>query len=566
MKFSQMPYERPVLEELKTGFEMLLAHFKAAKSADECFAVYKEYEVLFSEKHRTLGTLAFIRNSLDTTDEFYDGEMAFWDEAVPELGEVLQEFTSALLVSPFRADMEAKWGSLVFKNAEIALKTFSPAIVEDLQKENALRTEYGKLIASAQIEFDGKTLTLAQLKPYLESPGRAVRKAAHAASAAWHMDKADKLDSIFDEMVKVRTSMAKKLGYDNFVELGYYRMTRNCYDKDMVAKFRDGVAKHIVPIVMKLMKEQAVRIGVDAIKVYDEDFKYPDGNAKPKGTAEDIFAHAKKMYSELSTETGEFLDFMIENELFDVHTRPGKSAGGYMVKLPAYRSPFIFANFNGTSGDVDVLTHEVGHAYAAHLAWDIEPAMLQDEPPETGEIHAMAMEYFAWPWMEGFFGEQTQKYLQSHLAGALTFLPYGAMVDEYQHGIYENPDMTPAQRNEYWLTLEAKYRPWLDLTDTPYNGEGRRWQSQGHIYEDPFYYIDYCLAQIVALGFWAQSQKNYKAAWEKYRKLAALAGTKTFVELVAEAGLPTPFETDNIKVVADAATDWLDKRKCAGQA
>ncbi|MCL2406263.1 MAG: M3 family metallopeptidase, partial [Defluviitaleaceae bacterium] len=224
-------------------------------------------------------------------------------------------------------------------------------------------------------------------------------------------------------------------------------------------------------------------------------------------------------------------------------------------------SPFIFANFNGTSGDVDVLTHEVGHAFAAHLAWDIEPAILQVATLETCEIHATALEYLTWPWMEGFFGVQTDKYYESHLTVALSFLPYGAMVDEYQHHIYENPEMTPAQRNEYWLTLESKYRPWLDLTDTPYHGEGRQWQSIAHIYEDPFYYIDYCLSFIVALGFWAESQEDAKAAWAKYRKLTALAGTKTFVELIAEAGLPTPFETDNIKVVADAAIAWLDKRK-----
>jgi len=559
MKFSQMPYERPILSELKSGFEDLLARFKGAKSADECFAVYREYENLFSEKHRTPGTLQFIRHSLDTTDEFYNGEMEFWDEAVPELEGVLQEFTAALLASPFRADIEAKWGSLVFKNAEIRLKTFTPAIVEDLQKENALRREYGMLMASAQIEFDGKTMTLTEMDAYSEDPDRAVRKAAHAAHTAWRMCNADKLDSIFDDMVKTRTDMAKKLGYENFVELGYYRMIRNCYDKEMVAKFRDGVAKHIVPIVTELKKAQAKRIGVDTIKVYDDNFRYPDGNAKPKGTADDIFAHAKKMYRELSDETGEFLDFMIENELFDVHTRPGKAGGGFMTKLPAYRSPFIFANFNGTSRDVDVFTHEVGHAFAAHLAWDIEPAVLQDTPPETGEIHAMAMEYLTWPWMEGFFGEQTDKYCESHLSDLLSFLPYGVMVDEYQHYAYENPEMTPPQRNEYWLTLEAKYRPWLDLADTPYHGEGRQWQSQPHIYNDPFYYIDYCLAQIIALVFWAESQRDHKAAWEKYRKLTALAGTKTFVELVAEAGLPAPFETDNIKMVADAAKNYVNR-------
>ena len=560
MKFSQMPYERPVFEEVEAKLKDMLARFKSASTAEEAFAVFKEYDE-YTNDVDTTSTLAFVRNSLDTNDEFYDAEVEFWDETEPKLEEITQEFTAALLASPFRKDMEAAWGSLMFVNAEIELKTFKPEIVSDLQEENTLQTEYDKLIASAQIEFDGKTLTLAQIYPYYENPDRAVRKAAHEAVAAWFLSKAQQLDDIYDKLVKVRTTMAKKLGYKNFVELGYYRMTRNCYDKDMVAKFREGVEKHIVPIITKLKAAQAKRIGVDTIKVYDAEFNYPDGNAKPQGTADDIIAHGQKMYHELSPETAEFIDVMLENELFDVLTRPGKSAGGYCTSLDKYKSTFIFANFNGTSTDVDVFTHEVGHALASYVAKDIYPTDLQNTPQETSEIHSMAMEFFTWPWMEGFFGPQTEKYYDSHLSGSLSFLPYGVMVDEFQHHIYENPDMTPAQRNAYWLELEAKYRPWLDLKDTPFNGEGRRWQNQLHLYVVPFYYIDYCLAGIVALSFWALIQKDSKQAWEKYMRLLGFAGTKTFVELLDDAGLPTPFEPDNIKAIADAATAWLDGRK-----
>jgi len=560
MKFSQMPYERPVYEVLNAKLRELLERFKGAGSLDECIAAYKEYDEFFAEGDTT-ATLAFIRNSLDTTDEFYDKEVEFWNETMPKLEEVINDFTGALLESPFRKELEAKWGSVMFLNAEIERKTFKPEIVEDLQAENTLVTEYDKLIASAQIEFDGKTLTLAQISPYGEHPDRNIRKAAHKATTDWMNSNAAKFDEIYDKMVKVRAGMAKKMGYENFVELGYYRMGRNCYDKDMVAKFRDGVAKYIVPIVTGFKKAQAQRIGVDVIKYYDQFFEYPDGNAKPVGTPDDIFAHAKKMYHELSPETGELVDSMMDNELFDVLTRPGKSSGGYCSTIPKYKVPFIFANFNGTSGDIDVFTHEVGHAYAAHLAFGTFPSALQEYSNETAEIHSMAMEFFCWPWMEGFFGNQTEKYYNMHLSGALTFLPYGVMVDEFQHTIYEKPEMTPAQRNAYWLELEAKYRPWLDLTDTPFHGEGRRWQHQGHIFSDPFYYIDYCLAQIIALSFWAENQKEPKAAWAKYRRLTGFAGTKTFVELVADAGLPTPFEADNVKTVADAATAWLDSRK-----
>ena len=559
MKFSQIPYKRPSFEEMESTLNGLLERFKNASSVDEAVGVYKEYDDYTNDIDDT-ATIAFIRNSMDTNDEFYDGEVEYWDETEPMLEEIMQEFTKALLTSKYRAELEEKWGSLLFVNAEIDLKTFNSEIVSDLQEENALSTKYDKLKASAQIEFDGKTLTLEEFQPYFENPDRNIRKAAQAAHDEWFLSNSDKLEDIFDKMVKVRTTIAEKLGYENFVELGYYRMTRNCYDKDMVAKFREGVLKHIVPIVVKLKKQQANRIGVETIKPYDQDFFYPDGNAKPVGTEDDTVNHGRKMYHELSNETRELIDFMLENELFDILTRPGKSSGGYCSMMPKIKYPFIFANFNGTSGDVDVFTHEVGHALAFYTAKDIFPTAMQYAPEETSEIHSMAMEFFTWPWMEGFFGDKTERYYDSHLSGALTFLPYGVMVDEFQHLIYENPDMTPKERNECWARLEAKYRPWLDMKEVPFYSDGRRWQRQLHIYTDPFYYIDYCLAGIIALCFWAEIQKDSKLAWEKYMRLLSFAGTKTFVEIIKDVGLPTPFEPDNIKAIADIATAWLNSK------
>ena len=555
-----MPYKRPEYEEANAKLEELLNSFKTAKTAKEAFAAYEEYDK-YGSFLSTMFCLAEIRHTIDTKDEFYAAEQEYSDEVLPKLQPAIKEFSKALLESPFRAELEAKWGNLMFLNTEIELKTFKPEIVADLQEENRLSTEYDKLIASAEIDFDGKKLTLSQIRPYHENPDREMRKASMEAAGNWYMANAGQLDNIFDELVKVRTRIAKTLGYDSFTQLGYYRMKRNCYDMDMVAKFRQGVIEHIVPVVKKLKAAQAKRIGVDALKIYDDLFEYPDGNAKPQGSPDDIFAHGKKMYQELSKETAEFFDFMLDKELFDVLSKPGKAAGGYCATLPDYKSPFIFANFNGTSGDIDVLTHEAGHAYAAYVARDIYPSALQEYSMETAEIHSMAMEFFTWPWMEGFFGEQTQKYYYSHLSNALSFIPYGTMVDEFQHHIYDNAEMNSAERNKLWLELEAKYRPWLDLEGSPFYGEGRRWQAQLHIYVIPFYYIDYCLAQIMALCFWAENQKDNKSAWDKYRRLIGFAGTKTFLELITDAGLPTPFEAANLKIVSDAATEWLDNQE-----
>jgi len=556
-KFSQMQYSRPELEETNAKYEALLNNFKAAKTADECFAVYKEINSL-NEVVDSMMTLAEIRNSLDTNDEFYSDETDYLDEIEPELEEVLQEISKAMLESPFRKDMEAAWGKLMFTNKEMELKTFSPEIIEDLQEENELCSEYSDLMASAAIEFDGKTLNLSELAAYYQNPDRKLREAALRANSDWYIKNSGEFDKLFDSIVKVRTRMATKLGYKSFTELGYYRMQRTSYNQEMVAKFREGIVKYIVPLVAQLKAEQAKRICMPNISIIDNEYAYPDGNPMPKGTPEEIFAHGKKMYAELSDETKEFFDFMLENELIDVLTRPGKEVGGYMTTIPIHKASFIFANFNGTSADIDVLTHEAGHSYAGYVARDLYPLELQDGSQDIAEIHSMSMEFLTYPWMEGFFGEDTKKYYHYHLSNAITFLPYGCMVDEFQHLIYEKPEMTPGERNKVWLTLEKKYRPWLDDANIPRWAEGRVWQAQMHIYEDPFYYIDYCLAQVVALNFLELSQKDHKNAWAKYKKLLDAGYSKTFVELVADSELVNPFESDNLKQIATTVVARLE--------
>lgn len=556
MKFSQMKYTRPDIEETKAEYLRHIEALEQASTGKDAIDTYLKADEFFGHI-ATMAALAVIRHSLDTTDAFYDAENNYLDENLPLLRELGQRFELALLHSPHRGEMEKRFGKLLFQNIEISLKTFTPEMVEDLQTENRLTSEYDKLIASAEIEFDGKTFTLAQLAPYHQDPDRAVRKASMLARADWFASHAAELDRLFDELVQTRHRMAQKMGYDNYIELGYYRMTRNCYDKEMVASFREGVRRYLVPLAAKLKAGQAQRLNVPGLTVYDDPIGFPSGNAKPKGTPEEIFEAGRRMYHELSPQTAEFIDFMLENELFDVLTRKGKSGGGYCSSLPDYKSPFIFANFNGTSGDIDVLTHEAGHAYADYQSRELRPSALREYTYETAEVHSMSMEFFTWPWMEGFFGDDTAKYRLGHLAGALTFIPYGTMVDEFQHEIYANPKMTPAERNALWLKLEGIYRPYLD-NDFPFYGEGRRWQAQSHIYSVPFYYIDYCLAQTTALCFWRESQTDFKAAFEKYQKFVGFAGTRTFVSCIEGAELPTPFDPITMDRVAAAAAQWLE--------
>jgi len=384
-------------------------------------------------------------------------------------------------------------------------------------------------------------------------------KKASEAKFGFFAEHEEEFDRIYDELVKVRTEIAKELGYNNFVELAYYRMSRTDYNAEMVANFRDQVKEYIVPLANKLRKRQQERIGVDTLKFYDEGFKFVSGNATPKGSPEWIIDNGKQMYSELSTETDEFFTFMNENQLMDLVAKKGKASGGYCTFIENYKAPFIFSNFNGTSGDIDVLTHEAGHAFQVYSSRSFEIPEYSWPTYEACEIHSMSMEFFTWPWMELFFQEETDKYKFSHLSGALLFLPYGVAVDEFQHFVYENPEATPAERKQAWKEIEEKYLPHRDYDGNEYLEKGGFWQRQGHIYESPFYYIDYTLAQICAFQFWKKSQENHEEAWKDYIHLCKQGGSKSFTGLVKEANLISPFDEGCVASVIDTIQAWLDQ-------
>lgn len=556
MKFSEMPYrrvEKAVLDQISRLTERLTC----ASSAEEAEKIFMESEAISTEV-QTMMNLCYIRSTIDTTDEFYAAEQEYNDELTPLLTEKSQEFSKALCASPFRRELEKKWGTLLFTNAELSMKGFAPELVPLLQEENALTSQYQKLYASAKIDFDGKVLTVAQLAPYKQSADRAVRKAAYEAEGSFFDANREQFDEIYDKLVKNRTAQAKKLGYENYLELGYIRLNRNCYGPADVAQFRRQVVESMVPVVAEIKKAQAKRIGIADMKFYDDNFFYPDGNAAPQGTPEELLAAGEKMYTEMSPETAEFAKLLFGNELFDVLAKPGKAPGGYCTSLPAYKAPFIFSNFNGTAGDVDVLTHEAGHAFADYVAARTIPILDLRSPTMEGcETHSMSMEFFTAPWHRLFFKEQTEKYEVSHAEDALIFIPYGSMVDHFQELMYTHPEMTPEERNETWLKLERQYRPYLDFEDLPFYSRGAGWQRQLHIYQYPFYYVDYCLAQSMALQFWMESVKDWNAAWKKYLKFVGLGGTRTFVDLIRESGLLSPLDDGSIAKIVEPVSKWL---------
>ena len=555
--FQQFTYERPNMEEIKTKFEQLMQDFEVAQTKEIQSDVINAWNTL-ANHYATQQNLAYVRATIDTTDAFYQAERDFFDEQGPNFEEMQSIYYKHLVASKFRTQLEEEWGSQLFDLAQNAVKAFSPAILPLMQRENKLTSAYQKLVASAQIEFDGQTLTLAQLGPYVESTDRQVREAANKARFGFYEQHQAEFDRIYDELVKTRDEMAKTLGYQNFVELGYVRMNRIDYDAAMVKKFRDQVRDEIVPVATKLYERQAKRIGVDALKYHDEGLSFLTGNATPQGDAEWIVENAQKMYHELSPETAAFFDVMVNQQLMDLVAKKGKEGGGYCTFIEDYNVPFIFSNFNGTSGDIDVLTHEAGHAFQVYSSRNIGIPEYLWPTYESCEIHSMSMEFFTWPWMELFFKEQTEKYKFAHLSGALLFLPYGVAVDEFQHAVYENPTMTPAERHAKWKEIEAIYLPHRDYDGVDYLEQGAFWQRQQHIYASPFYYIDYTLAQICAFQFWKRSRENFEEAWKDYLHLCGLGGSMSFTKLVAAANLNSPFEDGTVAGVIDSIETYLN--------
>lgn len=556
-----MKYIRPDIHAMEDNFKTLTKSFAKAGSLDEAVKVLGDINMIRNE-FESLKVIAFINYTIDTNNKTYSDEQDFFDNNSPLFTECVNNFYRELLKSKFKEQLETKFGRQLFSVAEFTMKSFDHKIVEDLQKENHMCSEYTELKASAKIMFEGKERNLQELEPFMESSDREVRKKAFDAYWKFFSGKSEEFDTLYDKLVSLRNDMALKLGYKNFVELGYVRMKRADYDYKMVEEFRKNIRKYFVPLALKLRQKQTKRIGVDKLMVYDIFLQFKSGNAVPKGDPEWVINNGKKMYHELSPQTSEFYDYMMNNDLMDVYSRKGKADMGYCEFISTYKSPFIFANMNGTDDDITVLTHEAGHAFQSYCNRNFEIPEYFYPTMESCEIHSMSMEFLTYPWMNLFFKEDNDKFKYTHLNGTVNFLPYGVLVDEFQHRVYENPSATPKERKSMWRELEKIYMPHLNYGDNEFLESGGRWQKQGHIYEMPFYYIDYCLAQICALQFWSKAihsgNGEYKNALEDYIKLCEAGGSMSFLELLKIANLESPFEEGVIKKLANEIEEYIN--------
>ena len=560
-KFNDIKYVRPDFKGNKVKLNELLKQYEEAASYEEQKKIYLEFSKIRYEMAE-MEVVASIRNTINTADEFYDKEMSVIRKEGSELQDVWEKATKLRIESKFRKEFDEEFGPLLNYDAEKQLILMNPVIVPESVEEGDICQEYSKTVASCKTDFRGEECNFYGLLKHMQSTDRQERKEAFEAWAKMYEEVSGKLDGFYDKLIELRCRQAEKLGIKDYTDMAYLAMQRYDYTKDDVAVFRDQVVKYVVPAANKLYEEQAERLGLDKIKFYDEDLVFPEGNAVPIGTKDELVEKASKMYHELSKETGEFFDFMTKYELFDLETKPNKHMGGYMTFLPVSRAPFIFSNFNGTSADVDVLTHEAGHAFQGYIGSRTLPLIdMSSSTSEVDEIHSMSMEHFTYPWMESFFGENADKYRYSHLTEALKTIPYLVAVDEFQHEVFKNPSMSAMDRRKVWHSLEEKYLPWRDYDGNKFLSEGGFWMQKQHIFLYPFYYVDYALAETCAFQFYVRSLNNKDKAWNDYLNLCKAGGSKGYFELLKVADLENPFKAGTLKNTIDEIVKQIEVLK-----
>ena len=530
---------------------------KNAASYEEAKAAYFDFESIMSDL-RDAYTIVSIRHTVDTRDKFYDDENEFLSEAFPELSPYTVAFSNALYDGKFKADFEKEFGKQLLSMIELERKSFSEKNIPLQQKEAKLCNEYEKIIASAEIDFDGEKRNLYGVMKYFEDEDREVRKAAWKKYEEFFASHEKRFEEIWDELIKVRNEQGRNLGFENFIPLGYMQQGRTDYNAADVASFREQVKEELVPLCSKLYEAQAKRLNLDKVRVYDENCVFADGNATPIGNDDELVEIAREMYKDMSKETGEFIDFMIDHELLDLKNKPGKASTGYMTSILKYKAPFVFSCFNGTIGDIQVLTHELGHAFAGYEAMRNQPiADYYSESTDIAEIHSMSMEQFAYPYAEKFFGDKADKFRFQHLQEAITFVPFGVAVDEYQHIVYAHPELTPKERTAEWKKLEAKYMPWRDYDGMEFFGRGGWWYHKIHIFLYPFYYINYTLTTMGAMEFKKKMREDKTSAWNDYMNLCKVGGSKSYLETLAYANLSDPFKPGSVKKAISFAKEIL---------
>lgn len=557
-KFKDLQYERPSAETTEAALKEQLSAFRNAADYSEAKAAFLKRQDIMAE-FRTMQVIASIRSNMNTADEFYRAEEDYFNTVTPKLSVVLKEFNEAVAAGTFRSEFEKEYGEQLFRLLDADIRTNSEDIVGEKIEEAKISSEYMRTAASCKTMFRGEECNFYGLLKHMLSTDREERKEAMIAWADLYESASADLEDQYARLCALRRTEAEKLGFGSYIDMVYMARHRFDYTSADIEKFREAVRTYIVPVASKIHEAQRKRLGVEKLEYYDEQLAFPQGNSTPDKDTQGMVDAAQKMYRELSPETGEFFDFMVEHELFDLETRPNKHLGGYCTSLMKYKAPFIFSNFNGSSADTEVLTHEAGHAFEGYVASRVqELTEYRHSTSEVNEIHSMGMEFFTDPWYSLFYPEgEGDRYRYEHLADSLENITYLVSVDEFQHRVFEGEQPDAAGLRKIWKDIENKYMPWRSYDGNEFLESGGFWMQKQHIFLYPFYYVDYALAMLCALQFFLRMRRDRQEAWSSYLKLCRLGGSLGYFDLLEAAGLSNPFREETVRDVTAGVTEVL---------
>lgn len=558
-KFDDLKVPKPNFDVVKNLYKDHIERVKNATNGDDVLEVLFENNLLV-RRIKELTEIISIRHAKDTLDERYANDNKWSDEFCPTFDKLELDFKEAVYDSPYRDEIESQIGSMYFVKTEVKRKTVSEDIIPLRQREQELVNEYDSILFDSKKTINGKSHSFLDLQELFSHEDRAIRKEAFKAFSEVLSENEDRLEQVWDELIKVRNQIANILGYDSYVPVGYLERERLDYGREDIAKFRQQVVEEIVPLCNRLYEAQARRLGIDAVMAYDENCVFSDGNAKPLGDAEYMMEQVINMLREMSPETDEFISFVVDHDLIDYKPRPEKAFREFCTLLPYHKAPFMFEHFTGSAEDVQYLSEGLGHAFASYRSCRRQPIEEYYFPSsEITEINAMSMIQFVNKYADRLFGEDAWKYEFGNLQHFMTFIPFGVAVDEFQHICYDNPDLSPKERTYEWHKLEKKYMPWRKYDEEDdFMNRGGYWYHKFHFFYVPLYYIEYALATVNAMEMYRKYIERPGIAWKEYLELNDVGGSKGYHEILKQANLTPVYEDGAVRNAISYVKEFLE--------
>ncbi|HVM32578.1 MAG TPA: M3 family oligoendopeptidase [bacterium] len=543
---------RPLLEELEHR------PLSSTDDLEKWLADLQELEEALDEE----GSVRYVRMTCQTDDPALEGQyLQFLEEvaepAKPRFFALMKKYWEC----PHRTGLSAADFRLYNRSVENQLALYREENTPLETKLDKLSQQYQKLSGSLTVVYEGQEKTLQQMGPYQESTDRRQREETWRLVAQRRLKDKDAFEALFDEMRGLRGEIAKNAGFPNYRDYMFRRKERFDYGPKDCEDFHESAAKAVRPLVLEIQKKRAQKMGLPSLRPWDLSVD-PQGLAplKPFESTDQLTAGCQKILGQVDPEFGAHFQKMRDLGLLDLESRKGKAPGGYNTTLSEARLPFIFMNSVGLDGDMRTLLHEGGHALHAFASRTIPFSPYRHAPMEFCEVASMSMELLADPYLEAFYPspKDAARSARKHLEDVITLLPWIATIDAFQHWIYTHPDHTPSQRSDHWIALRDRLGGGEDWTGLE---EARRslWHRQLHIFEVPFYYIEYGIAQLGALQVWKNVREKGRAGVEAYKKGLAVGGSQTLPEIFKSAGIQFDFSLRMIEPLMEEVQKELQK-------